>query len=141
MKLVHNTLLRQKPCWWEQALAVFFILRRPRETPLGVCLRVIVNELHPNVEKTTSSVLSGILINLWHLIKMNGTANVISSDLSPNLMNLSLISNPPKTRFNWAPWNIEYNTTVPRNTLSQQKGWRYSWFYVRKLIISNWEII
>ena len=35
-----------------------------RETPLGFCLRVIVNEFHPNLEKTTSSVLSVILINL-----------------------------------------------------------------------------
>ena len=38
---------------------------RLRETPLGFCLRVIVvNEFHPNLEKTTSSVLSVILINL-----------------------------------------------------------------------------
>ena len=41
------------------------ILRQLRETPLGFCLRVIVNEFHPNLEKTTSSVLSFILVNLW----------------------------------------------------------------------------
>ena len=32
--------------------------------PLGVCLRVIVNEKPLNLEKTTSIVLSVILINL-----------------------------------------------------------------------------
>ena len=31
---------------------------------LGLCLRVIMNEKHKHLEKTTSSVLSGILINL-----------------------------------------------------------------------------
>ena len=39
------------------------ILRRLCETFLGFCLRVIVNEFHPNLQKTTSSVLSEILIN------------------------------------------------------------------------------
>ena len=34
------------------------------ETPLGFYLRVIVNEFHPNLEKTTSSALTVILINL-----------------------------------------------------------------------------
>ena len=29
------------------------VLRRLRETPLGFCLRVIVNNFHPNLEKTT----------------------------------------------------------------------------------------
>ena len=41
------------------------ILRRLRETPLGFCLRVIVHEFHPNIAKTTSSVLSVIFINPW----------------------------------------------------------------------------
>ena len=36
------------------------VLRRLRETPLSFCLRVIVNEFHSNLEKTTSSVLSVI---------------------------------------------------------------------------------
>ena len=40
------------------------VLRRLRETPLSFCLRVIVNEFHPNLEKMTSSVQSVILINL-----------------------------------------------------------------------------
>ena len=39
------------------------ILRRLRVTPLGFCLRVIVNEILINLEKTTSSVLSVFLIN------------------------------------------------------------------------------
>ena len=39
------------------------VLRRLRLTPLGQCLRVIVNEM---LKKTTSSVLVVILINLWH---------------------------------------------------------------------------
>ena len=39
------------------------VLRRLRETPVGFCPWVIVNEFHPNLEKTTSSVLSVILIN------------------------------------------------------------------------------
>ena len=43
------------------------ILRRLRVTPLGFCLRVIVNEILINLEKTTSSVLSVILYNLWVL--------------------------------------------------------------------------
>ena len=33
-------------------------------------------------------------------------------ELSPNLMNLSRVSNPPKSGLNWGPlksWNIEYN--------------------------------
>ena len=41
------------------------VLRRLRETPLGCCLRIIVKQFHPNLKKTTSSVLSVILINLW----------------------------------------------------------------------------
>ena len=28
------------------------VLRRLRETPLGCCLRIIVNEFHPNLENT-----------------------------------------------------------------------------------------
>ena len=40
------------------------VSRRLRETPLGFCFRVIVNEFHQNLEKTTSSVPSVILINL-----------------------------------------------------------------------------
>ena len=40
------------------------VIRRLRETYLGFCLRVFVTEFHPNLEKTTSSVLSAILINL-----------------------------------------------------------------------------
>ena len=43
------------------------ILRQLRETPLGFCLRVIVNEFHPNLEKTISSVLSVLFFNLWKL--------------------------------------------------------------------------
>ena len=34
-------------------------------TSLGFCLRVIVNETHINLEKTTSTVPSVIFINLW----------------------------------------------------------------------------
>ena len=40
-------------------------LCRLRLTPLGYCLRVIKNKTHTNLEKTTSSVLSVILINIW----------------------------------------------------------------------------
>ena len=45
-------------------LNIITILRSMRVTPLGVRLRVIVNETPLNLEKTTSSVLSVILINL-----------------------------------------------------------------------------
>ena len=41
------------------------VLRRLRVTPLGFCLRVIVNDKHINLKKTTYCVLSVILINLW----------------------------------------------------------------------------
>jgi len=56
-----------------------------RETPLGFWLRVNVNEFHPNPEKTTSSVLSVILINLWvrpflNLLKWNGSISVKCSN-------------------------------------------------------------
>ena len=44
------------------------VLRRLNVTPLGVCLRVIVNKKPLNLEKTTSSVLSVSLINLWVLL-------------------------------------------------------------------------
>ena len=40
------------------------VLRRLRVTPLGFWLRVIVKETHIDHEKTTSSVLYVILINL-----------------------------------------------------------------------------
>ena len=40
------------------------ILRRLRETPVGFCPWVNVNDFIPNLEKTTFSVLSVILINL-----------------------------------------------------------------------------
>jgi len=53
------------------------ILRRLRETSLGFCLRVIVNDFHSNLEKTTSRVLSVIIINLCFKITDVG----ISSDL------------------------------------------------------------
>ena len=43
------------------------VLRRQRETPLSFCLRAVVNEFHSNLEKTTSSILSVILFNLWFL--------------------------------------------------------------------------
>ena len=43
------------------------VLRRLHVTSLGFCLRVIVNETHTNLEKTTSSVLSVVLINLMCL--------------------------------------------------------------------------
>ena len=39
------------------------VLRRLRITFLGFCLRVIITEKHIHLEKTTSSVLSVILIN------------------------------------------------------------------------------
>ena len=48
-----------------QSPLFYVILCRLRKTPLGFCLMIIVNEFHPNLEKTTSSVLSVILINLW----------------------------------------------------------------------------
>ena len=38
------------------------IQRCLRGTPLGFCLRVIVNEKPPNVKKTTPSVLSTLLL-------------------------------------------------------------------------------
>ena len=62
--------LRQKPGGVMRSLnrtssLCLVILHRLRETPLGFCLRVIVNEFHTNLEKTTYSVLSVILINLW----------------------------------------------------------------------------
>ena len=41
------------------------ILRRLRETSQGFCLRVILNDFYPNLEKMTFSVLSVIFINLW----------------------------------------------------------------------------
>ena len=41
------------------------VLHRLRVTPLSFCLRLIVNENPQNLEKTTSSVLSVILIYLW----------------------------------------------------------------------------
>ena len=40
------------------------VLCRLRETPLGFCLRVILDAFHPNLEKTTSSVLSVFWIDL-----------------------------------------------------------------------------
>ena len=40
------------------------ILRRLRVTPLGFCLRVIVNDIHINLEETMSSFLFVILIYL-----------------------------------------------------------------------------
>ena len=57
------------------------ILRSMRVTLLGVCPRVIVNENPLNLEKTTSSVLSVISINLWqehwrHLMELNGQRNL-----------------------------------------------------------------
>ena len=55
----------------EQVLSLYsnstereLVLRRLRVTPSGFCVRVIVNETHINLEKTTSRVLSVILINL-----------------------------------------------------------------------------
>ena len=46
------------------------VLHRLRITPLGFSLWVIVNEKHINLEKTTYSVLSVILINLWIKLKL-----------------------------------------------------------------------
>ena len=43
------------------------VLRRLCVTPLGFCLRVIVKEKYMNFEKTTSSIISVISINLRHL--------------------------------------------------------------------------
>ena len=37
-------------------------LRNTRVTPLGICLKVFVNETSLNLEKTTSSVLSVLLL-------------------------------------------------------------------------------
>ena len=42
------------------------VLRQPCITPLGFFIRVIVNENHINLEKTTFCVLSVILIYLWY---------------------------------------------------------------------------
>ena len=50
---------------WRTGSLCLVILRRLRETPLSFCLRVIFNEFHSNLEKTTSIVLSIILIILW----------------------------------------------------------------------------
>jgi len=49
----------------------------------GFCLRVIVNETHLNLLKTTSSVLSVILINL---------CEDVFQFLNEKLLNLTLIS-------------------------------------------------
>ena len=47
-------------------LSPYLVIQRSmRATPLGFCLRVIVNETYINLEKTTSIVPSVILINLW----------------------------------------------------------------------------
>ena len=54
-----------------------------RVTPLGLWLRIIVNEKLLNLEKTTSSALSVLLINpwVWHrkltAFTVDGTFNVI----------------------------------------------------------------
>ena len=42
-----------------------------RVTHLGLCIRVIVNENPLNLENTTSSILSVLLINLWLYIWEN----------------------------------------------------------------------
>ena len=47
------------------------ILSRLREAALGFCLRIIVNEFHPNHKMTTSIVLSVILINPWAEVTMS----------------------------------------------------------------------
>ena len=47
------------------------VLRRLRVTPLGFSPRVIVNITHINLEKTTSGVLSVILINIHDLHALN----------------------------------------------------------------------
>ena len=52
------------------SLSVFF-LRRLYITSLGCCLRVVVNVTHRNLEKTTSCVLSVILIHLWYKITVS----------------------------------------------------------------------
>ena len=56
------------------------VLCRLRVTPLGFCLRIIVNKKHINLEQTISSVLSVIFINLWfyHLLEIN-----FISEISP----------------------------------------------------------
>ena len=59
------TISKQEKWFFYFSLKLFF--SNMRETPLGFCLMVIVNQFHPNLEKTTSSVLSVILINLWSL--------------------------------------------------------------------------
>ena len=46
------------------------IQRGMRVTPLGYCLRVVVNDKHLNLEKTVSSVLS-ILLLIYGLKKTN----------------------------------------------------------------------
>jgi len=54
-----DTCSRRRTC----ALSVF-VLRGHCVTPLGFCLRIILNVTHRNLKKTTFSVLSVILINL-----------------------------------------------------------------------------
>ena len=56
-------------------------------TSLGFCLRVIVNETHINLEKTTSTVPSVIFINLWVKPKTTG-CDTSKSTLSLKLMRL-----------------------------------------------------
>ena len=51
--------------WRRITRQIEHVLRQLRETTLGFLLRVIVNEFHTKVEKTTSSVLSVIFIKLW----------------------------------------------------------------------------
>jgi len=42
------------------------VQRRMRVAPLGLCLRVFLNEKPLNLEKTTSSVLS-VLLSIYHI--------------------------------------------------------------------------
>ena len=46
------------------------VLRRMRVTPLDFCLRIIVNEKPLNLEKTTSSVLSVLLLIYGIIIRI-----------------------------------------------------------------------
>ena len=57
-----------------------FIQRGMRVTPLGFCLRVIVNEKPLNLKKTTFSVLFVILIDLKYLYYQNQKLFNLKSD-------------------------------------------------------------
>jgi len=64
--------LRQKPRGVSRNRRIITKKRKPvlrglSEIFLDFCLRVIMHKFHPYLEKTTSSVLSVLLFNLWKL--------------------------------------------------------------------------